>query len=616
MNRRIRRALKESFGLKLLFVFAAVIAVSLSIYTVLGAVREGHKVKKALTEQGELFARLLAHGSVVGIFAENTTLLKEAAAGILGQADVALVAMYNAEGNLLYSGAGTASGKHPHPVPERDMNRPEGAASLDVVETGDAFEFIMPVSSRSLPGTDEALYLGGAGSGNAGRVIGYVRIVLSKGSYRKEILSLVARNVVMMFVFISASGVIVWFAVKKILGPLETLTENVKALGKGLPVGPMPVNTGDEVGKLATAFNAMVVARRQAEESLRESEDRYRRLVELSPDAIYVQQEGRIAFINAAGARLMGAPDPALLRERQGLEFIHEEDRGNAGKLFLQVEEEGATVPLLQLRYVRPDRTTVDAEAAVAPFTFNGRRSALVIARDVTERKGMAEKILLYQKELYTVASEMLSLESRVEERERHLIAADLHDYVGQNLVILNFKLGALRKSLSAPEAARHVDELRDLILRTIEYTRSLTVELSPPILVELGLKDAIESLAEAFEKAHGIRIRVEDDGGEKETDGDTRYLLFRSVRELLMNAVKHSGSDSVRISLEARGANVQLVVADDGVGFDAGRVGGKKGGFGLFSIRERLKRVGGSCEIESGPGAGTRVVLTAPLRQ
>jgi PAS domain S-box-containing protein len=616
VNRRIRRALEESFGLKLLVAFAAVIVVSLSIYTVLGAVREGDKVKKGLTEQGELFARLLAHGSVVGIFAENTTLLKEAAAGILGQKDVASVAMYNADGNVLYSGGGTASGKRPPPFLERSTDRAGVAAPLEVVETADAFEFTMPVSSRSLPGTDESLYLGGAGTGGAGRVIGFVRIVLSKDSYQKEILSLVARNVVMMLVFIVASGVIVWFAVKKILRPLETLTENVKALGKGLSVGPMPVHTRDEVGKLATAFNAMVVARRQAEESLRESEDRYRRLVELSPDAIYVQQEGRIAFINAAGARLMGAPDPAELREQLGLEFIHEEDRGNAEKMFLQVEEEGVTVPLLQLRYVRPDWTTVDVEAAVAPFTFKGRRSALVIARDVTERKGMQERILLYQKELYTVASEMSSLESRVEERERHLIAADLHDYVGQNLVVLNFKLGAFRKALSDPDAARHVDELRDLILRTIEYTRSLTVELSPPILVELGLTDAIESLAEAFEKAHGIRVCVEDDGVAKETDGDTRYLLFRCVRELLMNAVKHSRSDSVRISLEAQRANVQIVVADNGVGFDADRVAGKKGGFGLFSIRERLKRVGGSCEISSGQGEGTRVVLTAPIRK
>jgi signal transduction histidine kinase len=283
---------------------------------------------------------------------------------------------------------------------------------------------------------------------------------------------------------------------------------------------------------------------------------------------------------------------------------------------FLRVEQEKITALLLPVRYLRLDGTAVDAEAAAAPYTFEGRQAVLVIARDVTERKGMEEKIRTYQNELYSVAAEMSSLESRIEERERHLIAADLHDYVGQNLVVSQFKLASLRKYLSAPDAAGHLEEVQELIGQTIEYTRSLTVELNPPILVEIGLHAAVASLAEGFEKIHGIRVIVEDDGLPKQTGEDVRYLLFRSVRELLMNAVKHSRAGSIRVSLERSWDNIRITVADDGLGFEGVSAIRKNGGFGLFTVRERLKRAGGSCEIVSIIGAGTTVILSAPLER
>jgi len=206
-------------------------------------------------------------------------------------------------------------------------------------------------------------------------------------------------------------------------------------------------------------------------------------------------------------------------------------------------------------------------------------------------------------------------MESRIEERERHLIAADLHDFVGQNLVVTQFKLAALQKKLSSPGHIRHVEEVRELVRQITQYTRSLTVELSPPVLVEVGFKAAVESLAEGFQKTHRIPIRVEDDGGTGQPDDDTRYLLFRSVRELLMNIIKHSEASSVKISISRNSGVMRVSVEDNGVGFDPAAVAGKDGGFGLFTIHRRLKQSDGCCEIESRPGSGTKVVLAAPLK-
>jgi signal transduction histidine kinase len=227
----------------------------------------------------------------------------------------------------------------------------------------------------------------------------------------------------------------------------------------------------------------------------------------------------------------------------------------------------------------------------------------------------MEEQIRTYQKELHSVTSEMLSLETRIEERERNLIAADLHDFVGQNLLALKFKLNLLRRSLSSPESIGQLEDLRDIIEQTIQHTRSLTIELSPPILVELGLKDAVEDLADGFGKTYGIRVVVEDDGHPKPIDDNARYLLFRCVRELLVNVVKHSKADTVKISLTRANDNFQIIIADNGIGFDTVSATGKNKRFGLFTIRDRMRRLGGHCEIETERGVGTKVILVSPTK-
>ncbi len=616
MNKKFLNALKESFGLKMLSAFVAVIIVVLTAFTLFAAFREGKKVKKGLREQGEMLAGVLAHDSLVGVFSENEGLLRASVQGVMGLKDVTAVSVYSADLKVLFTAGALRAANDPLTVLRGNAAGLRSAASLHVVETEDAFEFFRPVVLQAGGEKDESMYFGGAAAGQPDRVVGYVRIALSKDSYHSEILSVVAQHAVIMLIFVFSSIVIVYAAVKKVTRPLEKLTENVKALGRGLPVEPVPVETADEIGNLASAFNAMAVARGLAEASLRESEERYRKLVELSPDAIYVQFQGKIAFINAAGAVLLGAAGPSQLIGRPVSDLVHESDRGAMQRRFLRVEQEKITALLLPVRYLRLDGTAVDAEAAAAPYTFEGRQAVLVIARDVTERKGMEEKIRTYQNELYSVAAEMSSLESRIEERERHLIAADLHDYVGQNLVVSQFKLASLRKYLSAPDAAGHLEEVQELIGQTIEYTRSLTIELNPPILVEIGLHAAVESLAEGFEKIHGIRVIVEDDGLPKQTGEDVRYLLFRSVRELLMNAVKHSRAGSIRVSLERSLDSIRITVADDGLGFEGVSAIRKNGGFGLFTVRERLKRAGGSCEIVSIIGAGTTVILSAPLER
>lgn len=235
---------------------------------------------------------------------------------------------------------------------------------------------------------------------------------------------------------------------------------------------------------------------------------------------------------------------------------------------------------------------------------------------DITERKRTEQKLIDYQSRLKSLASQL----TLAEERERRRIAVELHDQIGQSLAISKVKLEALRKFVSNKELERELNETCDTLSQMIADTRTLTFDLSSPILYELDFERAVaEWLTERIEKKHGIQTEFEDDGQPKLLDDDIRMLLFRDVRELLINVVKHAQAKKIRVCIRKVGSRIRVSVEDDGVGFDpaeAASKAAKDGRFGLFSIRERLEQIGGHLEIKSKPGRGCKVTMTAPLRK
>ena len=616
---RILHWLGERLGRKMIAAFIVVIVVVLAIFTVFSAVREGGRVKADLREQGEMLVKLLSHSVVLGVFSENEAMLRDAAEGILRLKNVVAVAIYNTDAKLLYFKAASRTSGHIEATSAGADGGPSGGRSVIFTETRDSFTISVPVAMQVPAYVGESLYFGDAGPAGDGRVIGRVGIVLSKDTYYRKIASVVTQHAAIMLIFILSSGIIAHFAVKKVTLPLEKLTESVKALEQGASVEPVTIETNDEIGNLATAFNAMMAARSRAEEALRKSEYRFRLIAETISEVFWLADAdmNKMLYVSPEYERAWGRSLESLYSAPESFPTaFYPDDREGAR---VAIERAGPGQPFeREYRIVRPDGSVRRIwERGYPVRDETGVLTCYVgVAQDVTERKGMEEQIKSYRTELRTAALELSSIESRVEERERHLIATDLHDFVGQNLIVLNFKLGALAKGLTNQADIGRLEEVRELIGQTIQYTRSLTVELSPRILVELGLAAAIQALAEGYRTTYGIDVIVEDDGLRKEADEDTRYMLFRSVRELLMNAVKHSKAVKIVVSLTKQDDTFVIIVRDDGVGFDPGRPTGKQDGFGLHSIFERLKRLGGSCVIDSGPGRGATIVLTAPLKQ
>jgi len=246
--------------------------------------------------------------------------------------------------------------------------------------------------------------------------------------------------------------------------------------------------------------------------------------------------------------------------------------------------------------------------------SLRGEQLIYAVGRDITDRKQTEEKLLAYQEQLRLLAAKLLM----TEERERRRIATEIHDQIGQTLAACKLKLGGLRKSFAAdPVAEALVDEIRTLVEQTIRETRSLTFELSPPVLYELGLEEALQWLAEKNQQQHGFLVCCEDDGQHKPLADEVRVLLFRVGRELFINIAKHARARNVRLAVRRAGHEIQIEVEDDGVGFNIAEITPRADGttgFGLFSIRDRLKYIGGRLEVNSAPGCGTRVLVAAPL--
>ena len=157
--------------------------------------------------------------------------------------------------------------------------------------------------------------------------------------------------------------------------------------------------------------------------------------------------------------------------------------------------------------------------------------------REIEERKIAEQALIDHQDRLRRLSTELL----QTEERERRRIATEIHDRIGQTLAVTKIQLGALKAALESDKRAEMVEDIRQLITRTIKDTRTLTFELSPPVLYELGLQAALEWLAESIRQQSGLAVTVERDDSTPTLEIGRRVFLYQSVRELVLNVVKHA---------------------------------------------------------------------------
>ena len=257
---------RKSLTFRLLSSFVFIIVIVLTVQTVVYILRAQKRIHGELIRQGELLIDLLAYSSRIAVFTENKERMQEDAAGMQTERDVVLVGFYGSKLNPLYVKTSTDRYQLSSDI---DIGV---AATIKPGETltreeKDTVEFIKPVVLLVNPDAT-SLYFGDTGADRAARVIGYVRIVTSKEPLKRQMKNMLMTNAITGLIFIGMTIAMGFLLVKRIARPIETLTERVKALGRGGEAAEVPVETMDEIGRLASAFNTMLVERRDAERSL------------------------------------------------------------------------------------------------------------------------------------------------------------------------------------------------------------------------------------------------------------------------------------------------------------------------------------------------------------
>jgi PAS domain S-box-containing protein len=389
----------------------------------------------------------------------------------------------------------------------------------------------------------------------------------------------------------------------------EVITRDGSRIPVELSAAVMKDTDGKPIGIVIIARD--ITERKRAEEELRDREATMRALLNAPIEAAaLIDSEGIILAANEPAAKSVGKSvdefvglriydlfPPALAESRK--RQVDEVFRSGSPARF-EDEHEGRSL----------DHRLYPVSGAQGEVT----RIAVYI-RDITHRKQAEERIRAYQERLRSLASQL----SLVEEQERRRLATALHDRIAQTLALSKIKLGVLQEPQSSTDLAQPLNEICKLLEQAIQDTRSLIFEISSPILYNFGLEAAVEWLTEQTQKRHGILSEFRDDRQPKPLDEDVRVLLFQAVRELLINVAKHAQAQSVKVAIRRDDNDIQIIIEDDGVGFDTFPIGSHWSeikGFGLFSIRERLDYLGGQLKIKSEPGHGTQVTLVAPLKR
>lgn len=371
--------------------------------------------------------------------------------------------------------------------------------------------------------------------------------------------------------------------------------------------------------------------RKQAQEALAQERDILRSVMNGAKNShlVYLDSDFNFVHVNETYARSCGFRSEEMIGRNYFDLYPSEENK----EIFERVRDTGESVIFHDKPFEYPDQPergitywdwtlipVKEATGNVAGLVFSlyetteSKRTEMelkslneTLEHRVAERSAEAER---RAEQLRQLALEL----TLAEQRERQRLAQVMHDGLQQMLVGAKYRLALIERSSDKKKAAA---EVVDIIDDAIETSRSLTAELSPPILLQSGLNAALEWLARWMQNKHGLSVDLTASENIPRLQEELAVVLFHAARELLFNVIKHAGVSVANICVKRENDQIKVTVEDKGKGFDRFQLrteGGSAGGFGLFNISERLIMLGGRMTIDSSPRKGSRISLFAPL--
>ncbi|MFC1766520.1 PAS domain S-box protein [Planctomycetota bacterium] len=358
--------------------------------------------------------------------------------------------------------------------------------------------------------------------------------------------------------------------------------------------------------KYADGVFIEVTDRKQAEQTLQESEERFRVLSEASFEGVVFSDKGILVDANKAFLDIYGYRyDEAI--GKPVISFVLPEHRD----MVIQKIQSGFS-GVYDHKGLHKNGQVIDLEVHGRNVVYHGRNIRMTAVRDITERKKAEAKLVEYQSQLKSLTAQL----TIAEEQEKRRIAEHLHDEVGQCLAFCKMKLQLVLDSISERATVDELETVCEMLTQSMLNVKDVTYGLSSPILKELGFEKAVGAwLKDDIERQHDVKTELIVDGQAKLMNENLKTLLFRSIRELVTNAVKHANPNQIHVYIDRQKDNISVRVEDDGEGFDPDTIEyNSKKGFGLFSIRERLDYLGGELELISLSNHGCKATLKIPL--
>jgi len=366
-----------------------------------------------------------------------------------------------------------------------------------------------------------------------------------------------------------------------------------------------------------------ITERKQAEKTLKESEERYRSLVDNAHEAIYVAQDGMIKFINRAGVEIAEQSEQELI-SRPFIELIHPDDRAMAGERYLK----RLKGEVLKSRYIFRIITKNDnikwLEVGSALINFEGRPATLNVVTDITDRKQVEEELRISRSQLRALATRL----QQIREEERLMVAREIHDEMGGGLTGLKMDLSWLLRKMGDADPCEERVALMDkihtsnaLIDQMIKVVRRISADLRPSVLDDLGLIAALSWQAQEFTSRTEIQCEFVTHIDYINLEDETATGVFRVFQEALTNVMRHSQATKVAVVLREDerslfgDESLVLEIRDNGRGITEEEILNPES-LGLLGMKERVLAFGGELSIRGEPGGGTVLVLKIPRIQ
>jgi len=609
MRLHLLKVLKESFGLKVFATFTLLIFIISFSFTFFFIGYQRDYLRDTLIKKGKLLAEILAYNSRLGVFSENKEMLKIPVEGIFQQEGVLEVSVFNLEGKLLTKVERSETGLPKTSVKEDAATRHRifeilmKSSSFYYLEDNSKAEFWSPViTSSRYSAEDASLSLEKDLSGRQERIIGFVAITVDKGMLKKQLHNLLFKSILIGIAFLVIGSYFIYLITKGVTRPLNRLTQGVKTLEKGGIVKEVHIETKDEIGRLARAFNDMSKSLSKRERELRESEKKYRTILDSIEEAYFeVDLRGNFIFFNDSLSKILGYSKDELIGMNHR-DYMPPETGKEIFKVFNQIYRTGKPRRKHTYEVIKKDGShgfhglvaSLMQDKDGQPIGFRG------IAHDITERKRAEEKITASLK-------------------EKELLLQEIHHRVKNNMQVISslLKLQAATikdETLRAPfRDSEHRVRAMSLVHEKLYQSKDLT---------HVPFKDYLQSLIRYLYQSYTPQAETIELTSEIEelpltiTHAIPCGLI---VNELVSNALKHAfpGERKGTITLSLRSPEphtYELTVSDDGIGLpetiDLHTT--KSLGLHLVSIlvEDQLKG-----EIEVERTGGTRFRITFKVR-